>query len=54
MDINNQAIVPDVNEPEVTTTKSSTQGNVELIYDIDVRFGDADNRTNQKPLDTIK
>lgn len=48
VNINNQAIVPpNVSEPEATT--SSTQGNNELIYDIDIRFGGSnDNRTNQK------
>lgn len=53
---NNQAIVPNVSEPEATTPKSSSsiQGDNELIYDIDIRFSDADNRTNQQQLDTIK
>lgn len=55
VNINNQAIVPpNVSEPEATTSPS-TQGNNELMYDIDIRFSDSnDNRTNQKPLDTIK
>lgn len=53
-DINNQANVPTVSEP-TTTTSSVTQGNNDLIYDIDVRFGDSNNnRTNEKPLDTVK
>lgn len=54
VDINSEATVPNVSEPEATTS-SSTQGNNELVYDIDVRFSDSnDNRTNQKPMDTIK
>ncbi|XP_055297179.1 uncharacterized protein LOC129565890 isoform X1 [Sitodiplosis mosellana] len=49
-----------VDEPSAattTTTPSPAQGKYNgLDYDIDVRFSDSknDNRTNQKPLDTIK
>lgn len=48
---NSEANAPGVTEP--TTATSSTQGNDQLEYDIDIRFG-GDNGPNQNPLDTIK
>lgn len=48
----NQAAVPNVNKPESTTL--SSQGDNELMYDIDIRFGGSnDKRTNQKPPNKV-
>lgn len=47
---NDQATVPNVNKPELTTT-SDQSGKTGLMYDIDIRFGGSnDNKTNQEPL----
>lgn len=47
---NDQATVPNVNKPELTTT-SDQGGKTGLMYDIDIRFGGSnDNKTNQEPL----
>lgn len=47
---NDQATVPNVNKPELTTT-SDQSGKTGLMYDIDIRFGGSnDNKTTREPL----
>lgn len=48
---NGQAVLPNADKPQLTSP--SNQGNNELIYDIDIRFGDSSNNnrtSNQTPL----